>query len=758
MPHAAIDRCVPTLLALALLAAPSPSLAVTPAIWTIETFEEFEAGEPDGVAISADGDLVLAPELRPLPIAPFEHAPEPFLWSQAVDSKGSLYIGGGNGGRIYRIRRGAAGTLYYEGGNLAVHALAIGRNDVLYAATSPQGRVLRITGEAKGEVYYEPDDRYIWDLVVGPKDELYAATGERGILYRIPSKGRGEVLFDSEETHIVSLALNPSGDVLAGTDGRGIIYRITPQGRASVLFDSPLREITAIAVGPRGAIYASAVGKEAKPAALPARRLRPPEPGAPAPSGAAPPTPLPIPGVGPQMTAVVTVTASAEGAAAPPPPPAPKSEIYRIDTDGTVTTVWSSAVEVVYAIAVDHAGRVVFGSGEPGRIRALVGAERTSLLAKIPESQVTSLVAGPGRRLYAASSNSGRAYVLDEATSESGTYISPVRDAKTISKWGRISWRAEVPAGSRVELSTRSGNSSTPDATWSDWSPAYANAAGSAITSPPARFLQWRARLARSRGSSGPALDAVSAAYVQSNLPPVIRKLTVEPPGVVQERLGYVVEADAGELAFTGIRVNPDGAPADRRTPDAPNKKVYVRGMRSVSWEAEDPNGDRLEYSLSFRGDGETAWKPLSRALRGTYFAFDSMQLPDGRYWIRLEASDRPSNGAAAARAVTDVSPPFIIDNTPPSVEVSALRGERGAGVRVEAKASDAIGPIARAEYSLDAARFVPMTPVDGVSDSGSESYSVTLAGLARGEHTVIVKVTDLLGNVGAGKATFTSN
>jgi len=33
----------------------------------------------------------------------------------------------------------------------------------------------------------------------------------------------------------------------------------------------------------------------------------------------------------------------------------------------------------------------------------------------------------------------------------------------------------------------------------------------------------------------------------------------------------------------------------------------------------------------------------------------------------------------------------------------------------------------------------------------------VTLEPLRPGEHTVIVKVTDLLGNSGAGKATFTS-
>ena len=67
----------------------------------------------------------------------------------------------------------------------------------------------------------------------------------------------------------------------------------------------------------------------------------------------------------------------------------------------------------------------------------------------------------------------------------------------------RAWWRAgarcpgarSTPVGTRVEVSTRSGNTRTPDEAWSDWSPAYARANGSTITSPKARYLQWRAVL-----------------------------------------------------------------------------------------------------------------------------------------------------------------------------------------------------------------------------------------------------------------------
>jgi len=745
------------LFALILAAFPASTFAVSPILWTLETFDDFEKGKPDGAAVAAGGELVLAPALRPLKIPAIEQASEPFLWSQAVDSKGTLYVGGGNGGKIYRVPKGAQGSLYYETGDLAVHALAVDKNDVVYAATLPQGKIYRITGEAKGEVYYAPEDRYLWALAFSPRGELFAATGERGIVYRVAAKGKAEIFFDSEEFHIVSLAFDQGGNLLAGTDGKGLLYRIAPDGKATVLYDSRLREMNAIVVDPKGVVYAAAIGTEGEPPAPPPPQMQPPaqERETPPAKGSLPPQVV-IPGVESGTTATVTVTASATGAPSVAPGPAPKSEVYRIDPDGTVTTLWSSPSEVVYSLALDASGRPLAGTGEPGRVRVLLGSQQSTLLAKLPESQVTSLVSGQGQQIFAASSNVGRVYLLDTATGEAGTYLSPTCDAQTISKWGRISWRASVPGGARVEVATRSGNSGVPDSTWSEWSTAYPSPDGSAVASPPARFLQWRARLARPGGGAGPSLQAVSVAYLQANLPPALKRVSVEPPGVVRERLPYAAEPDPQDLAFTGIRVNPDTGALTSQPPQLPEKRVFVRGMRALDWDAEDPNGDVLVFDLSFKGEGETAWKPLAKGLRDSYFAFDSAQVPDGLYRVRIEASDAPSNPSGQARTASQVSDPFLVDNTPPSVQVTARR--TGKDVTVEASATDTPGPIARAEYSLDGGRFVTVAPIDGVSDSRSETYSIPLPSLRAGEHTVIVKVTDLLGNTGAGKTTFNSD
>lgn len=744
-----------TVLALALPA--TSARAVAPVLWTTETYDDFERGKPEGAAVVGTGELVLAPALRQVKVPPLESSGDPFLWSAAIDGKGTLYVGGGNGGRIYRVLKGAQGALYYETGDLAVQALAVDRSDVLYAATAPQGKIYRITGEAKGEVYYQPEDRYIWALVAGPRGEIYAATGERGVIYKITGRGKAETFYDSEEFHVVSLALDDAGNLLAGTDGKGLLLKITPQGKAGVLYDSRLREINGVVVDPTGVIYASAIGAEGDGTPSLPQPLPPPSPRETPPPQSGVQPPITVPGLDDASGTRVTVTATSTGAVVASGAPAPRSEVYRVDLDGTVTTVWSSSSEVVHSLALDAASRPLLGSGEPGRVRVLTGEQESTLLARLPESQVTALAAAPGPQVFAATSNVGRIYALDSAAADSGIYLSPPRDARTLSRWGRISWRAVVPQGARVEVTTRSGNSGVPDTTWSDWSAAYANPEGSSVTSPPGRFLQWRAKLQRTGSGTSPALHAVAVAYVQSNLPPAVKTLSVLPPGVVRERLPYIPAQDPEDLAFTGIRVAP-GADGDAagaaEPPRVPEKKVYVRGMRSLDWEAEDPNGDLLSYDLFFRGEAETAWKPMVKGLRERTFAFDSTMLPDGLYRVRVAASDAPANPAGEAKQAVRDSAPFIVDNTPPSVQVAAKK--TGRDVTIEVTAADTPGPIARAEYSLDAGRWVAIVPADGVSDSRSESYALSLSGLRQGEHTVIVKVTDLLGNVGAGKAIFT--
>src|SRR4029078_1660751 len=130
--------------------------------------------------------------------------------------------------------------------------------------------------------------------------------------------------------------------------------------------------------------------------------------------------------------------------------------------------------------------------------------------------------------------NPGKLFRLSADRAARGTYESESRDAQMVATWGSISWRGVAATRTRIELFTRSGNTETPDDTWSAWSSAYTKADGSPITSPKARYLQWRAVLT-GRGDT-PALASVTAAYLQRNLRPQVRSVTIHPPGIVFQK------------------------------------------------------------------------------------------------------------------------------------------------------------------------------------------------------------------------------
>ena len=118
-------------------------------------------------------------------------------------------------------------------------------------------------------------------------------------------------------------------------------------------------------------------------------------------------------------------------------------------------------------------GDLIVGTGNKGKIYRLEGDPlQPTLLAGAGAQQVTALYKDPKGRLYFATANPGKLFRLDSDRATRGTYESEPRDARTVATWGALSWRGTVPPGGRVEVFTRSGNTDTPDDTWSPWSSA----------------------------------------------------------------------------------------------------------------------------------------------------------------------------------------------------------------------------------------------------------------------------------------------
>lgn len=703
-----------------------------PTVWETSGRVELLKGDARGVSISDTGVLMLAPKLTEV-----FNTQQTYIWSSAVDSQGNVYLGTGHDGKTFRITAAGAGSLLYDAAELDVTALAVGRDGVVFAGTSPDGKVYRITGDGKAEVYFDPADKYVWSLAVMSDGSLAVGTGDTGKLYRVRSAGatpEASLLVSTNQTHVISLAVTPQGDLIAGTDSGGLVLRVSPEGKTFALFDTQLREIHALAPAADGSIYALALSDAAATA-------RPP-------STPAAPTPQSTESGGGVSTSV-TITAIDETGAPVQGQSGPmrsrsdvsnaRSAVFRILPDGATDVVWSSPNVTAFSIAPGlQPGSVLIGTADKGRIYSVTNDGRDTLLLQSPEGQISSLHV-KNNQIYAASSNQGKLFRFGNDLVADGTYESPVRDAKLTASWGRIWWRG----GGSVEVQTRTGNGERPDATWSDWSAVYKNPEGNQISSPRARFIQWRATVRAMPGSGGPSwMEDVSVAYLPRNVAPEVLSINVLPIGVgLQQIVQVTVDPN---VESSGLDPSLFGPVAQ-----VPPRRFYQRGARSFQWQAEDRNSDTLEYAIYYRALNEQTFRLLKDKLRDNFYTIDGATLADGRYVIKVVASDAPDNPPGQRLSGERLSEPVDIDNTPPVVKVVGQPQTTRESVRVVFSVDDATGKIRKADFSVDGAVWAPVFPDDGIADSGHETYTVDFGPLAPGEHTISLRSFDSSGNVG---------
>jgi hypothetical protein len=708
-----------------------------PVVWETSGRADLLKGDARGVSISDTGMLMLAPRFTEI-----FNTEQAFVWASAVDAQGNVYLGTGHDGKIFKVSADGRGALFYDAAELDVTALAAGKDGALYAGTSPDGKVYRITGDGHAEVFFDPADKYIWSLAVLNDGSLAVGTGDNGKLYRVRAAGakpESSLLIATNQTHVISLAVTAQGDLIAGTDPGGLVLRISPEGKAFALFDAQLREIHALAPAADGSIYALALSD----AAATSR-------GQPAPTPVAQPADA---GSGATSTSV-TITAIDETGVPIQPAGQPtrsrtdvstaRSAVFRILPDGGADVVWSSTSITAFAIAPAlQPGSVLIGTSDKGRIYSVTNDGRDTLLLQSSEGQISSFLSR-GNQVYAASSNQGRLFRFGQELVAEGSYESPVRDAKLTASWGRIWWRGN----GNVELQTRTGNGARPDGTWSEWSSSYRDPEGSPITSPRARFVQWRATLRSGGNASQTWMDDASLAYLPRNVAPEVLSISSLPIGVGLQQIAQLqidpnVESSGLDPSLFGVaaQVQP--------------RRIFQRGARSFQWQAEDRNGDTLEYAIYYRPLNETTFRLLKDKLRDNFYTIDGATLADGRYIVKIIASDAPDNPPGQSLSGERVSESVDIDNTPPVVRVITPAQAGGSSNRVVFEVDDSTGKIRRGDFSLDGAPWTPLFPDDGIADSGHERYSVDLPALAPGEHTVSLRAFDSSGNVGTFSVTF---
>jgi hypothetical protein len=643
-----------------------------------------QTGESAGVAITSKGRLLLAPRLVPIGKAGPGRWPAQ-VFAAAVDAAGNAILATGPDGALIRVSPAGDVTKMFEAEEPLVTALLILPGGDILAATAPGGSIYRWRANSPTRLWSSTNERYVWALAQGPSGTVLAATGERGRLLSIDPDGNSKTLFDSDESHLVSILAAPGGGYWAGGSGKGLVYHIDADGHGTVVYDDDLPEAKAIASDSSGRLIVAFDAPPVSDRRPPAVRIR--VAGGAAAGGI---DELETRG-SPALQGVIEGLPSESDDETS----RNRGKLVSIAPDGTAHELWRSSSEAPFALALDVSGRPIFATGEPARLWRVESPSEVSLLVTMKEAQGTALVPLKNGDLFVATSNPAGTYALTRASSESGTYLAPPSDAGSIARWGTLSWEAEAAPG-RVELFVRTGNSQEPDGTWSAWSPALTRAAGTPLTSPDGRFLQWRVRFSES-GSGSLPIGSVAATYATRNRPPSIRDLRVEPAS---------------------------GA---------------VSGKATLRWNVSDPDGDAVAVEIQARRVGTQAWTVATRSepsvvkptdpaqgndgsSRDGKTSWETASWDEGAYDVRAVASDQPANAAGEGLDSTiDATQLVRIDRSPPELDASRS-GDKGVDVAV----TDAGSTVARLEV-IEAGRavFSPRAK-DGVCDGTRESFHIS--------------------------------
>ncbi len=741
-------------LSAAAMAAAFVAYAATSTTWETSSSSELLKGRLQSLSLTAEGGL------QPGPAQHWNRGlNQPVLWKMAPAPDGGVYAATGHGGEVFHIDRSGNAKLIWTADQPEVFALCVDGKGRLFAGTSPNGSVYRIENGKASEVA-KLGVKYIWALAAARDGSIYAGTGDQGKIYRIDPSGKASVYFETGQSNVTAVAIGSGGQLYAGSEPNGLLYRITDARHGTVVYDSSLPEIHAMAIRADGTVFAAALG-----GSLSSRTKTPVvsttgtgstvvattptvisvseakengEDGVPEQTGDVKPKGAPKSAVTSTITPITTSSPQFVDVSG-----AEKSAIYDIHPNGMVETLRTSKEDNVYDLILDG-DKLLFSTDIRGRIFSITENRKQVMLAETGDSDANQLLK-TAAGVWVGLSNPATVVLLGSSTAAKPSYESPVHDTTTLARWGQLQWEATGPG---VTFSTRTGNSARPDETWSSWSAPIRDEAHAGIQSPRGRYVQWRAEW--SPGSTS-ELQSVVVPYLPQNTPPVVRSVSVTSIPSSKASKSSSSSGSTSSPYIVTVTDSADSSPASTSSTGTQTLTQQSPMQVQITWQADDPDGDKLNYSLYFRGDGERDWKLLREGVSENTLTLDPDVFADGKYYFRVLASDRPSNDMRYAQQAEFVSTPVIIDNTPPTVAAEAPV-HKGNAVDVTISANDATSPLRKCEYSVDAGPWQPVEAADGVTDSQREQFHLHLENLKPGEHVIVVRVYDSAGNAGLAK------
>ncbi len=683
-------------------------------------------------------------------------------WSinSIIVSGGTIYIGTSPNGNIYKYSLGKLTKIYPQGQDLTGHidhkkesefenlptndvpdsndanqinnaqevqAEKYLSNEHIFAmAIDVAGRLLAgISGDkcrlcryeaGKFETIFEPNDaKYIFSIAIDDKGDIYLGTGPEGKVYKLDSLGKkAEILYTSRDKNILSLAIGQDDFIYAGSDDRGLIYKINIRTqKTTVLYDSDQPEITALLFLSDKSfqqldLYAAATSAEiAQVEAVFPKQV--PSSGRPEVTTESPDT---TDNSERKLQIANTKEQTDEKSVKRKLPvrkitkPEKASYIYKITKDGFVTDVFSEVA--VFFCLTEQNNELLLGTGNNAQLFNINPAkERQAIVYEDEQASQITAVTVTGQDVYLGTSNPAKLVKLSQILATEGTYISDLIDAGQPAKWGKLQIEADIPQNCRILVASRSGNvKDANDPTFSDWTDLVEVTKPIQLQCPLGRFCQYKLVLQSDDGKQSPIIREIAVASTVPNLAPKVESVEVE-------------------------RIQ------------APSKT----GLFKISLKAKDDNDDKLIYKIDFRKIGRENWIELKDELEADNFEWDGKTVEDGRYEVRVTASDEISNTTTTKLTGSRISEPVVIDNTGPVINKYTIEPGNKT-VTVKLQVSDQLSAIGQLHYTIDSnEQWKGTLPDDLVYDTTDENFTIAIEDLEPGEHIISIRVADDIGN-----------
>ena len=590
-----------------------------------------------------------------------------------------------------------------------------GQGRVLAGISGEKCRLVRIEG-GKVQTVFEPNNcKYIFSIAVAANGNIYLGTGPEGKVFKLDSTGKNaEEIYDSSDKNIMSLEIGDDGNIYAGSDSRGLVYRIDAKSKAvSVVYDSEQDEIVSLIKGKDGDIFAAGTSANVVNTQISFASKT---------EGAAGRPEVKSEGKNGRtekdggIKLNIANTKEEKKPEGPEPkipsmkgrPGEKKSIVYRINKEGFVTDIFSQSA-MFFAMS-PNSSELLVGSGNDAKLfRIDMASEEAGIVYQDDKAAQLTAVTADGNTIYIGTANPAKLVKLSGALANEGSYESALIDAGQPAAWGKLQIEADIPEGSDVLVSSRSGNvGDANDATFSKWSAAVSVKGPVQLTCPAGRFCQYKLILKAGKERKSPVIREVAAAHTIPNLAPKVESVTAD------------------------------------RISGQPGKEGFFK----IDYKASDRNNDMLIYRIDFRRVGRDQWIKLKEKIDRPFFEWDTKSVEDGRYELKVTASDERSNTEVTKLSDSRISDVVIVDNSPPVVDNWTLDAANGK-VTLKFTAVDQLSTIGELAYTADSNDdWVGSLPDDRVFDTMSENFTVLIKPLVKGEHVITLRIKDAVDNV----------